>query len=179
LSLLGDCPLLQAGKGIGNALTKPQGVGQSGQESAANSLRTDQSAAVSEKQALSRKDGLRIDLVDEQGNVIVPDDNISYPPNRGFLLEPKRETLQPGTMLDRYGSESGRFVSPKDVPASARSLPPGVANSKLHTYQVLKPFDVYGGPAAPAFNQPGGGIQYELNRSVKDLIIEGYLKRVE
>ena len=92
--------------------------------------------------------------------------------------QPERVTLQPGTMVDRYGPCSGEFVSPQGVSAAARSLPPGVVNSPLNAYQVLKPFEVYGGPAVPAFNQPGGGMQYDLGQSVDDLIKQGYLGEV-
>jgi len=110
------------------------------------------------------------------GEVLYEDEGITvFPPNRGFADTPERMTLQPGTIIDRYGSPDGRFVSPQGVPAVARSLPSGAANSPVNTYQVLKPFDVYGGPAAPAFNQPGGGMQYELNSSVQELVEQGYL----
>lgn len=83
------------------------------------------------------------------------------------------------TLVDRYGGTAGRYISPQGVPVGARSLPLGVANSLLNTYQVLKPFDVYGGSAAPAFNQQGGGMQYYLDSSVQDLSDQGYLGKVE
>ena len=65
------------------------------------------------------------------------------------------------------------------VSAAARSLPSGGA-LQLNTYQVVKPFEVYGGPAAAAFGQPGGGMQYDLGkgRSVQSYIDDGSLKQL-
>ncbi|WLD93031.1 glycohydrolase toxin TNT-related protein [Alkalihalobacillus sp. AL-G] len=45
-----------------------------------------------------------------------------WPPNRGFLGTPKTETLQKGTLIDRYGSEYGSFVSIKGTPFQMRAL---------------------------------------------------------
>ena len=59
------------------------------------------------------------------------------------------------------------------MPFGAESLP-------LNTYMVLRPFEVDAGPVAPWFNQPGGGMQYDLGtRTVQDLIHEGYLESME
>jgi hypothetical protein len=43
---------------------------------------------------------------------------------------------------------------------------------------VLKPFNVQGGIAAPAFNQPGLGVQYMARQPVADLIEGGFLKPI-
>ncbi|NLT15561.1 MAG: glycohydrolase toxin TNT-related protein, partial [Clostridiales bacterium] len=102
-----------------------------------------------------------------------------YPPNRGFLGFSTRTTLKSGTIIDRYGSTLGRFAAPQGTPASARSLPPGVEFKPLHRYEVVKPFDVDAGTAAPFYGQPGKGIQYDLGRSVQDLLDEGYLRVVK
>ena len=41
---------------------------------------------------------------------------------RGFMGTPVRETLQPGTVITRYGGEGGTFVSPAGTPFSGRGL---------------------------------------------------------
>jgi hypothetical protein len=98
-------------------------------------------------------------------------------PNRGFLGGwSKAETLQPGTIIDRYGGETGRFFSPAGTPLEARALPTG--SGPLNTYEVLKPLEVQGGIVAPAFGQPGLGVQYMSPQTVADLIEAGIIKPV-
>jgi hypothetical protein len=98
-------------------------------------------------------------------------------PNRGFLGGWSRpDTLKPGTVIDRYGGETGRFFSPQGTPLDARSLPTG--SGPLNTFEVLKPLDVQGGVVAPAFGQPGLGVQYMTDLPVADLIEQGFLKPV-
>ena len=108
-----------------------------------------------------------------------PDGSTWWPDNDGFVGTPSQTTLQPGTMIDRYGSDSGKFVAPIDTPYSARSLPPGSENSAFYTYEVLKPFDVNSGTSAPWFDQPGGGIQYQLPMSIRELRRYGYIKIIK
>ncbi len=96
-------------------------------------------------------------------------------PSRGFLGGWSRaDTLKPGTVIDRYGGETGRFFSPQGTPLDARALPTG--SGPLNTYEVLKPLDVQGGIVAPAFGQPGLGVQYMTDFPVADLIEQGFLK---
>lgn len=98
-------------------------------------------------------------------------------PDNGFLGGwSTTETLQPGSVIDRYGAETGRFFSPEGTSFEARSLPTG--SGPLNGYEVLKPFDVQGGIAAPAFGQPGLGVQYMAPQTVADLIEGGFIKPV-
>lgn len=102
-----------------------------------------------------------------------------WPPNRGFDGPPRNETLQPGTRIDRYGSESGRYTSPEGTPFDQRALPPNYQNTQPYSsYEVVRPLPAEAGPAAPWFGQPGGGTQYLLPDSVGNLIDQGYLRRV-
>lgn len=98
-------------------------------------------------------------------------------PNRGFLGGwSNSETLSPGTVIDRYGGDTGRFFSPAGTPFEARALPAG--SGPLNSFEVLKPFDVQGGIVAPAFGQPGLGVQYASSQTVADLIEAGIIKPV-
>ncbi|MGB9810025.1 MAG: TNT domain-containing protein [Caldanaerobacter sp.] len=45
--------------------------------------------------------------------------------------------------------------------------------------KVVKPFEALEGKTASWFNQPGGGTQYKLPKRIKELINEGYIRRVE
>jgi hypothetical protein len=101
-----------------------------------------------------------------------------YPPNRGFAATPVTETLQPGTLIDRFGLERGTFVAPSGTPVPMRALPPGVADAPYNVYRVVKPIDVQAGKSATWFGQPGGGTQYELPSRVADLLKSGHLERV-
>ena len=104
--------------------------------------------------------------------------SIIWPPNRGFDGEVVIETLKPGTRIDRYGFEGGTFVSPEGIPYSSRALAPGTEKKPYNVYEVIKPIEVQAGKIAPWFNEPGGGIQYELSISVKKLIEDGFIRRV-
>ena len=108
------------------------------------------------------------------GTEIVP----YYPPNRGFLGESTRKVLSPGTRIDRHGFEGGRFVSPQGTPYPMRALPYGAETKPFSMYEVVRPITVDAGTAAPWFGQLGGGTQYELSQSVRQLIESGHLRRI-
>ena len=103
--------------------------------------------------------------------------------------------LEVGTLVDRFGSENGTFVSAADAPYDQRSLPPSSLNTVpddkdhpypygYHIYTVVKELAVEGGPIAPWFGQPGLGAQFKLaaieNNTVNilQLIELGYLERL-
>ena len=138
-----------AGAGAGNAIVKTQGYQnflkgiQGGQVAARSagantpigargntpqsSLNTDQGSSATGKQALSNKGGFRINFTDSEGNVTSPGGWNEVAPNRGFAGDPELMTLQKGTVIDRFGSPNGEFLSPQGVSAAARSLPSGGA----------------------------------------------------
>ncbi|MEA2716667.1 MAG: hypothetical protein QOI99_984 [Actinomycetota bacterium] len=124
-----------------------------------------------------------------------------YPAFNGFLVGPDGEPveapipLRVGQQVDRYGSEFGAFLAPYGILYSQRAIPPqsldnatapGTCNYRL--YKVLKEFRVDGGPIAPAFGQPGKGVQYMLVGSLVPgaparlnvvwLVDNGYLQRL-
>jgi len=117
-----------------------------------------------------------------------------YPPQGGFSVDTAGEpiqgdyTLQPGTLIDRFGSEWGKYVSPAAAPYMQRALPPSNLNTPLddprfpnsyHVYRVMEPLVVMSGPIAPWFGQPGQGVQYELTAPVRDLLALKKLKQEE
>ena len=100
-----------------------------------------------------------------------------WPLNDGFEGTPETITLQPGTMVDRYGYPTGRFVAPAGTPFEMRSLPADYYYKyPLHTYEVIKPIQVKAGVTAPWFNQPGRGIQYMFFDKIQNL--GDYLKLI-
>ena len=116
--------------------------------------------------------------------------NGKWPPNRGFMAE-REITLKAKnkTVFDRYGgyndretgefTDKGVFAAPEKVPFEQRGLQEATKDKPYNRYQVIK--DIPGvkeGPAIPWFGQPGKGIQYELPKSINDLINEGYIKKL-
>ncbi|PIV48651.1 MAG: hypothetical protein COZ75_08805 [Flavobacteriaceae bacterium CG_4_8_14_3_um_filter_34_10] len=105
------------------------------------------------------------------------DGNIKWPPNDGFLNTPNRLTLEPGTQIDRYGATTGKFVSPVGTPDAKRSLAPGTTSKPINVYEVVKPIEVNAGEVAPWFDEVGGGTQYKFDKSIQELLDEGYIKK--
>lgn len=126
----------------------------------------------------------------------------NWPPASGFVTAPDgsqleyKITLQPGTLLDRYGSVYGQFVSPAGTPFAERALPPASldtvqpayqgkvpppVNCNYHEYRVDKPVAVEAGPTAPWFGQPGYGMQYQLTSgaTVGSLLNDGSLSEAK
>jgi len=98
-----------------------------------------------------------------------------YPKDDGFAHDSQGRpiavpmTLPAGQnlMVDRFGNESGTFLSPAGTKFGQRAIPPANLNTNdprypynYHLYRVAKDVTVCAGPAAPAFDQPGGGVQY-------------------
>ncbi|WP_141579497.1 TNT domain-containing protein [Actinomadura sp. WMMA1423] len=129
-----------------------------------------------------------------------------YPPDDGFAHQLRdinsrparfKTRLRSGQFIDRFGAETGRFLSPAGASFGSRALPPDSLNTRAddpehlcnyHVYRVVRPFSVDGGPAEPAFQQPGRGLQYVLMGayvrgaptflSVKWLVKKKYLRRI-
>ena len=97
-----------------------------------------------------------------------------YPPDNGYIAVGDvplewTETLLPREDVDRYGSVYGSFLAPAGTPYAERAIPPASLDSTpaagcgYHDYEVLKPFNVDTGPIAAWFDQPGGGLQFQLD----------------
>ncbi|KAJ7303001.1 hypothetical protein DFH08DRAFT_1089552 [Mycena albidolilacea] len=117
----------------------------------------------------------------------------TYPPGPGFQFSTTgqpidgNQTLVVGSMLDRFGAESGRYFSPASTPFGQRALPPSSLNNPkegspvadYHVYRVERSFVVLAGEIAPWFGQSGQGTQYfSPTKNAKALVDEGFLSRV-
>ena len=99
--------------------------------------------------------------------------------------------LTAGTIIDRFGSPFGGWLSPDGVAFAERALPPDSALKPYYQYVVRDPLALEPGwhieesQAAPWFHQPGGGTQYRIIKpdgstgSVNDLLLQGVLGEVE
>ncbi len=103
---------------------------------------------------------------------------INWPKNDGFLNTPIEETLQPGFRIDRYGYDTGTFVSPEGIPYGMRAVAPGTDLRPYSVFEVVAPIEVKGGKIAPWFDEVGGGIQYVLPDTVENLLEAGILRRI-
>ncbi len=109
----------------------------------------------------------------------------AWPPNRGFI-KATSITLKPGTKIDRYGgrikdgifSDTGTFVSPAGSSFASRALPLDTLDKPYKIYEVVNPIHADAGPAIPWFEQPGGGTQYELSKSIKQLLDANKIREV-
>ncbi|WP_237397878.1 MULTISPECIES: TNT domain-containing protein [unclassified Gilliamella] len=102
-----------------------------------------------------------------------------WPSNNGALGKWKSKFLMPGDLIDRFGSEYGKYLSPIGVPMNMRALPPSSNKSAYNVYRVIKPFEVKESIIAPAFNQIGLGTQYLSPVSVKTLLKKGIIEIVK
>ena len=104
-----------------------------------------------------------------------------FAPNGGYVEGSKvtGQNLETGTVIDRYGSPYGRYTSPDGTPYTQRSLPYVENPNAYHRYRVRKTIGgVTMGRIAPAFNQEGGGIQFELPSSILSLLQNNYLEEI-
>ncbi|EEY7216921.1 glycohydrolase toxin TNT-related protein [Escherichia coli] len=105
-----------------------------------------------------------------------------WPKNLGFEGDPIKTTIPVGTRLDRYGEPNSSFLALKGTPYEQRALAPGAKAEKYYEYEVIKPLPAIQGKIAPAFGEPGGGIQILPNMqdrvNVEWLLKNGYIREV-
>jgi Tuberculosis necrotizing toxin len=102
--------------------------------------------------------------------------HINWPKNDGFDGTPVAQTLQPGQLIDRFGSEGGTFFSPKGESYPGRALPYVCSQMPYTIYRVDQPIPVQAGKAAPWFGEPGGATQYETAEPAFKLREEGKIE---
>ena len=120
-------------------------------------------------------DGARPDLSPKW----VDDGDYRWPPDNGFDGPETYLVLPAGVLLDRFGSDYGRFFSPKGATFGARALPTVCADLIYSVFRVQTPLPVKIGSAAPWFDEPGGAIQVQTDASAAQLLADGVLRRVE
>jgi RHS repeat-associated protein len=106
--------------------------------------------------------------------------DVPWPPNEGFIYK-EAGTLQPGTIIDRYGKLSGRYATQPGESISARGMAQGTENLPYTKFEVIKPIPMEYGPAAPVpeFGAKGGSIQYYLKKPIQYYLDNKYLRKIE
>ncbi|WP_373867265.1 TNT domain-containing protein [Virgibacillus salexigens] len=109
---------------------------------------------------------------------------VNWPPNDGFDGELKKEILEEGTLIDRYGESGGSFFSPEGIPYEQRSLALHSDHANYYVYRVINALEVESGKIAPWFGREGGGIQFlkyhDNGRmyTIQELIDDDYIEIV-
>ena len=113
-----------------------------------------------------------------------------WPGNDGFPpgYDPQPAHLPAGTLIDRFGSEYGRYLAPDGTPFADRALPPesmgGDYNRYMVTGKALPPgWQIVEGPVEPWYGQTPspGSLQYMIvgpdgvKVNVKELVDRGIL----
>lgn len=112
------------------------------------------------------------------GDPWVEGGKIKWPPANGFTDKPVLMVLPPGLLLDRFGSEGGRFFSPKGASYGGRALPYVCATLVYHVYRVEEPLLAWSGAASPWFGETGGATQLQTDATAAQLIADGVLAAV-
>ncbi len=100
--------------------------------------------------------------------------------------EPAEVVVPAGLLLDRFGSDHGRWLFAADTPFAQRSLPPDLLDPTRvglgqRVFLVVRDLVVRAGVVAPWFGQPGGAARLDLVGSddVWTLARAGVLQRVQ
>lgn len=103
--------------------------------------------------------------------------DLPYPPNHGFTTS-EEQTLEPGQIVDRFGSPLGRFCGTAGDTISMRGMPAGDDDLPYYRYRIVRPITVLAGPSAavPDFGATGGGTQYLFPESLQSLVDNGDLQ---
>ena len=103
---------------------------------------------------------------------------VRWPPDNGCAAAPVASTIPPNTLIDRFGSENGTFVSPKGQPFAARAVPYVCEQMAYTVYLVTRPLPVQSCKAAPWFGEPGGATQYQTAEPASKLRESGAIQGV-
>ena len=117
---------------------------------------------------------------------IIPPDEMPWPttPPNGFAVDPWDRTLEPGEIIDRYGTITidgkinGRYAGVPGETISERGMAPGCENMPYTKMVVVKPIPVKAGPAAGVsdFAADGQGIQFMFKEGLQYWIDNGSLR---
>jgi len=86
--------------------------------------------------------------------------------------------LEPGAVIDRFGTPEGRVFGADGTPYPQRSLPPEHLDAGYRRYKVLAPLPMWQTISAGWFGQSGGGVRYRSVYPAADLVALGYLEVV-
>ncbi|WP_143130411.1 TNT domain-containing protein [Paraburkholderia sartisoli] len=86
-------------------------------------------------------------------------------------------TLQPGTLIDRFGNPMGTYTAAAGAPFNTRGLPAGAYDTPYNAYQVASPVTVQQSYVMSWFGSTTG-MQFQLPQSVNSLLEQRILAPV-
>ncbi|ULE35490.1 TNT domain-containing protein [Mycobacterium sp. IDR2000157661] len=129
------------------------------------------------------------EFTNPDGSLIYPDANLpSKPYAVPGTINPDAD-LPAGTVVDRFGSPGGAWLSTDGTPFAERALPPDSTLKPYHRYVVNDPallpsgYHIEQSQVAPWFHQPGGGTQYRIigpdgrDAPVQDLLDSQFFRK--
>jgi hypothetical protein len=104
-------------------------------------------------------------------------------PDADLPVSPTPYRPKAGEVWDGFAGPKGPQLSPFGTPFAERSLPPGSLTNSYVKYRWLKDWDeaaggVQSGRIPGGFEQPGGGTQFKLDKSLEELERLGYIQRL-
>jgi hypothetical protein len=94
---------------------------------------------------------------------------VAWPAKDGCATVPEPKTLTSGEFIDRFGSETGNFFSPKGESYPGRAVPYICQRMDYRVYRVKAPVPVSACKASSWFGEPGGATQYKTAAAAADL----------
>lgn len=92
-----------------------------------------------------------------------------------FFERKRLLTLPAGTLVERYGNDSGNLVHPQDTPFAETALTLDREFTRRR-YRVVRPIGVLAGVLRPWGPLPGGGVGYLLPRALAQHVESGALE---
>lgn len=89
------------------------------------------------------------------------------------------EEREQGQLLSRIGKVFGVFAAPPGTSVGARSLPSACATETETIWEVMEPFEMRSGLAAPWGGAKGYGVQYLLPRPIETLMRTGFIRCIQ
>lgn len=100
-----------------------------------------------------------------------------WPEHFGFDGTPTYRHTKRGEIFERWGGENGNFLTRPGTSFQSLSMPYDQSKMPLTRWEVLKPFPIHEGSAAPAFGSGGGGHQALTEHKIEWLRRNEYIRR--
>ena len=102
---------------------------------------------------------------------------VRWPDDEGCAAAAVAKNLPVGTVIDRFGLETGGFFAPKGASFASRAMPYVCRENNYTVYKVIKELPVSECKAAAWFALAGGALQYKTARTAAELVTGGFIAR--
>ena len=95
---------------------------------------------------------------------------VNWPKDNGCVANPVDETLPAGTLIDRFGLQTGSYFSPRGASFRSRATPYICKMMDYRVYKVMTDLAVHTCKAAGWFGLIGGAKQYKTDDNAQALV---------